>query len=178
MNKILIERRTLAASARLGDFRLLLDDKEVFKCYELANKSLTKERGDDGALSAGRYKCGLRISPKFSPSFSKFMSNEAKKYPAIVLYNDKVPYDRYILIHHGNTDKDTAGCELIGYEKGSNAIGGSRNATRDFYALIYEKFGTDEAREIDLICEIIDELDGENTAGEFIAQNADESAQI
>lgn len=162
MNKIIIERDEKGKSWRQGTFKLILDGKEVFKCYELTNDNLTKQRGDDGALPAGIYKCGLRFSPRFTPKFQKFMKREQLACPAIVIYNDKVPYDRCILIHNGNHDRHTAGCELIGYTRDNSTAEGfngeSQKATTDFYALIYEKFGTDDVRELDLILEIIDEL--------------------
>lgn len=162
MNKIVIEREEKGTHWRQGKFTLILDDQEVFTCHELTNDTLTKQRGDDGALPPGIYKCGLRFSPRFSPKFQKFMGRENLPSPAIVIYNDEIPYDRYILIHNGNHDRNTAGCELIGYTRDDSDlegfIGQSQKATTDFYKLIYDKFGTDENKELDLTLEVIDNL--------------------
>lgn len=38
----------------------------------------------------------------------------------INVYNDEVPASRAILIHWGNTDKDTQGCILLGLSKDNN----------------------------------------------------------
>ncbi|EJI2276495.1 hypothetical protein NDH82_001971, partial [Campylobacter coli] len=59
----------------------------------------------------------------------------------INVFNEKVPFDRHILIHWGNTHKDTQGCILLGLTKDNNneSIGQSRQACKEFYDLMYGK---------------------------------------
>lgn len=72
----------------------------------------------------------------------------------INVYNDDVPSSRAILIHWGNTDKDTKGCILLGLTKDNNneSVGQSRQACKEFYDLMYKK----DLSEIKL--EIVNEL--------------------
>ncbi|SUX06736.1 Uncharacterised protein [Campylobacter lari] len=55
------------------------------------------------------------------------------------IYNDDVPFDRHILIHWGNTDKDTKGCILLGLTKSDESIGQSRQACKELYDLLYQQ---------------------------------------
>ncbi|MCV3425629.1 DUF5675 family protein, partial [Campylobacter sp. IFREMER_LSEM_CL1085] len=55
------------------------------------------------------------------------------------IYNDDVPFDRHILIHWGNTDKDTKGCILLGLTKSDESVGQSRQACKEFYDLMHGK---------------------------------------
>ncbi|EIA46208.1 hypothetical protein cco105_08502 [Campylobacter coli 2548] len=59
----------------------------------------------------------------------------------INVYNDEVPASRAILIHWGNTDKDTQGCILLGLTKDNNneSVGQSRQACKEFYDLMYKQ---------------------------------------
>ncbi len=59
----------------------------------------------------------------------------------INVYNDEVPASRAILIHWGNTDKDTQGCILLGLTKDNNneSVGQSRQACKEFYDLMYNQ---------------------------------------
>ncbi|ECQ5319787.1 hypothetical protein FZJ04_09525, partial [Campylobacter jejuni] len=72
----------------------------------------------------------------------------------INVYNNEVPASRAILLHWGNTDKDTQGCILLGLTKDNNneSVGQSRQACKEFYDLMYKK----DLSEIKL--EIVNEL--------------------
>ena len=61
----------------------------------------TTARGKDRRIPAGLYSVVWHRSPKFN-----------RVVP--VLYNEKVPKDRYIEIHAGNYPKHTEGCILVG----------------------------------------------------------------
>ena len=81
------------------------------KLKTLENPVISHVRGADGAIPAGEYNIGMRVSPKFS---SKFGGHELPW-----IYNDVpyeqggVPKDRYVLMHHGNTEKDSLACILV-----------------------------------------------------------------
>ena len=65
------------------------------------------------AIPAGRYRLGLRHSPKFG---------------ADTIWVLDVPGYEYILFHAGNTEKNTEGCILVGTTRTETAIGSSRVA--------------------------------------------------
>ena len=52
-----------------------------------------------------------------------------------LLFNEKVPASRLMLIHIGNYPKDTDECILLGTSKVTNFIGNSGFAIMNFYAL-------------------------------------------
>lgn len=77
----------------------------VFFCYTL-------EDGDT-RIPAGTYKLAWHESPRFK-----------RRLP--ILQN--VPGRSYILIHAGNTDADTEGCILVGFDRAKDSILQSRLA--------------------------------------------------
>ena len=85
--------------------------EQVGRLMTVENPVISHLRGSDGAIPAGEYKIGMRVSPKFSAKFN------GHKLPWI--YNDVpykdggVPKDRYVLMHHGNTKDDTEACILV-----------------------------------------------------------------
>lgn len=66
----------------------------------------------DSRIPAGTYQCGPYSSPKF-PNVWEIT---------------KVPERTAILIHAGNTEKDTTGCVLVGLSATNKQIGSSRDA--------------------------------------------------
>lgn len=77
----------------------------------LENPIISHVRGADGAIPDGEYKVGFRVSPKFSAKYG------GKELPWI--YNNipyeqgGVPKDRFVLMHHGNSEKDSQACILV-----------------------------------------------------------------
>lgn len=124
------------------------------------------------AISFGRYKLSSRYSPKFSKHFlwsekgqvlipnpkvnknyNSTLSNR-KRYDALrKLYDDfeeheliwitNVPNFQYVLIHWGNTDKDTDGCLLVGsvlgMVNGREAVMFSQSHYMAIYSRIFSK---------------------------------------
>lgn len=84
----------------------VLIDGEFF-CYGLEDPMREKKVYAETAIPNGQYMVGLRHSPKFSYRFEHDM-----------LWVKDVPGFEYILIHWGNTVKDTAGCLLLGNRLG------------------------------------------------------------
>lgn len=78
----------------------------VYFCDTLEDKvrDLSKEKKipGDTAIPSGKYKVILNESPRFKRVLPRLLN---------------VPHFDGILIHRGNTDKDTSGCILIGENK-------------------------------------------------------------
>ncbi|EHB5931759.1 hypothetical protein JXC30_001653, partial [Campylobacter coli] len=117
-----------------------LDDEEkiLFECFSLERKEEGLESGKNLRVPAGVY--DLR---RHSPSrFENTLRSITKKDDTMInVYNDDVPSSRAILIHWGNTDKDTQGCILLGLTKDNNneSVGQSRQACKEFYDLMHGK---------------------------------------
>ena len=90
--------------------RLYID--EVYQCDTLEDpvRGGPKIPGET-AIPAGRY----RVSLRFSPHFKRYLS-----------YLHDVPGFTGILIHSGNTPKDTRGCILVGENKVKGQVVNSR----------------------------------------------------
>jgi hypothetical protein len=95
------------------------------KILELKKPSIT-------AIPRGTYEVTLDVySPKFgSKSFYKEVCNG--KLPRLL----NVKGFEGILIHAGNTDKDTAGCLLVGVNKVKGQVINSRESFRELYKLL------------------------------------------
>lgn len=63
-------------------------------------------------IPAGEYKLDWWASGKFRRTLPR-------------LYNDQVPQGRFILIHHGNSAKDTEGCLIAGSSRSVNWVSNS-----------------------------------------------------
>jgi len=63
-------------------------------------------------IPAGEYKLDWWVSGKFRRTLPR-------------LYNDQVPRSRYILIHHGNSAKDTEGCLIAGSSRSVDWVSNS-----------------------------------------------------
>ena len=74
-----------------------------FACYTLEDAIRETKVKEKTCIPAGVYSIELRTSPKFSPVYKHDL-----------LWLKDVPNFEYILIHRGNTVRDTAGCILVG----------------------------------------------------------------
>ncbi|ELR3214008.1 hypothetical protein QSD11_001638 [Campylobacter coli] len=137
--KIKIIRRYTGKTCVIGKFKVL-DDKEkiLFECFSLEEDKEGLESGKDLRIPEGNY--NLR---RHTPSrFENTLRSITKKDDTMInVYNDEVPSSRAILIHWGNTDKDTQGCILLGLTKDNNneSVGQSRQACKEFYDLMYKQ---------------------------------------
>lgn len=87
---------------------MLIDGKPV--CWTLEDEARNKKLWGETRIPAGTYQIGLR-------TVGDHHARYAKKYPKVhkgMLEIQNVPNFQYILLHIGNTDKDTAGCILVG----------------------------------------------------------------
>ncbi len=105
--KLTLRRQWFTPESTIGE--LLIDD--VFECFTL---ELPVRDGKPGsAIPCGTYP--VRIDP--SPRFRRDMPE---------LFD--IPGRSTILIHWGNSAKDTEGCILVGRHRAENYIGESRAA--------------------------------------------------
>ncbi|EAL4449203.1 hypothetical protein OS153_001648 [Campylobacter coli] len=137
--KITINRRYTGKTCVIGKFKVLGDDDKIlFECFSLEEDKEGLESGKDLRIPEGNYNL-----KRHSPSrFENTLRSITKKDDTMInVYNDEVPSSRAILIHWGNTDKDTQGCILLGLTKDNNneSVGQSRQACKEFYDLMHGK---------------------------------------
>lgn len=108
--------------------RGLDDSMSVAKIKSLKKSGIT-------AIPSGTYDVTLDVySPKFGPkSFYKETCNG--KLPRLL----NVKGFEGILIHAGNTDKDSAGCLLVGVNKVKGQVINSRETFKELYKLLKDK---------------------------------------
>ncbi|EAI5581854.1 DUF5675 family protein [Campylobacter jejuni] len=137
--KITINRRYTGKTCVIGKFKVLDDEEKIlFECFSLEEDKEGLESGKDLRIPEGNYNL-----KRHSPSrFENTLRSITKKDDTMInVYNDDVPSSRAILIHWGNTDKDTQGCILLGLTKDNNneSVGQSRQACKEFYDLMHGK---------------------------------------
>lgn len=134
--KIEIINRYQGKSCVIGKFKVFDENGDlIFNCFALQEDTAGLESGKDLRIPEGVYKLKRHPHSRFEATLRKITGYE--KDEMLNVYNDLVPYERHILIHWGNTDKDTQGCILLGETKTSDeSIGGSRAACKEFYNLM------------------------------------------
>lgn len=109
--ELMLARDQEQATRTLG--RLYVDGR--FECYtveDVRRPDGVKVKGET-AIPAGCYKLALRDSPRFGKD---------------ALWLLDVPGFEWILIHAGNTEKDTEGCLIVGRVRTATGVGESRLA--------------------------------------------------
>lgn len=110
--KLVLKRIAKKETYTIG--KLYIDG--VYFCDTLEDRvrdlNLEDKVKHETAIPAGRYKVIVNKSPKFQRELPRLLD---------------VPYFEGILIHRGNTDKDTSGCILIGENK---VVGRLINSTK------------------------------------------------
>ncbi|EGF5817711.1 hypothetical protein ICF26_001584 [Campylobacter jejuni] len=137
--KLEIIRRYTGKTCVIGKFKVLDDEEKIlFECFSLEEDKEGLESGKDLRIPEGNYNL-----KRHSPSrFENTLRSITKKDDTMInVYNSEVPSSRAILIHWGNTDKDTQGCILLGLTKDNNneSVGQSRQACKEFYDLMYNQ---------------------------------------
>ncbi|EEP0874401.1 hypothetical protein HA006_000990 [Campylobacter jejuni] len=137
--KITINRRYTGKTCVIGKFKVLDDDKILFECFSLEEDKEGLESGKDLRIPEGNYNLKRHSPSRFENTLRSITKKDDDT--MINVYNDDVPSSRAILIHWGNTDKDTQGCILLGLTKDNNneSVGQSRLACKEFYDLMYGK---------------------------------------
>ena len=108
----------------LGHFVLRDEGREVLKGYtcEPAGPDTTQS-GMDRRIPQGQYQIAWHDSPKFRARLP-------------LLWNKIVPKSRCILIHAGNTGRNTEGCVLLGSSLGEHGVKDSRAALSALLAAV------------------------------------------
>lgn len=145
--RLRVDRFAADTEATLG--RLYIDD--AFECFTL------EDQGRDGAkvmgetrIPAGEYELKLRAEGGWHEREGKRYD---KKFGANwhqgMLHLQNVPGFEYILIHAGNTEKETMGCLLVGAatgvdKRGHHSVGASRNAYEKLYPKVSKALSAGE----------------------------------
>ncbi|HFU5770857.1 TPA: DUF5675 family protein [Campylobacter jejuni] len=138
--KITINRRYTSKTCVIGKFKVLDDEEKIlFECFSLERKEEGLESGKNLRIPEGNYNLRRHSPSRFENTLREITGKNDDE--MINVYNDDVPSSRAILIHWGNTDKDTKGCILLGLTKDNNneSVGQSRQACKEFYDLMYGK---------------------------------------
>ncbi|EAK2269899.1 hypothetical protein BTL09_09850 [Campylobacter coli] len=138
--KIKIIRRYTGKTCVIGKFKVLDDEEKIlFECFALEEDKEGLESGKDLRIPEGIYNLRRHTPSRFENTLRSITKKDDDT--MINVYNDEVPASRAILIHWGNTDKDTQGCILLGLTKDNNneSIGQSRQACKEFYDLMYKQ---------------------------------------
>ncbi|EAJ4584011.1 hypothetical protein DCV17_00320 [Campylobacter jejuni] len=138
--KVTINRRYTGKTCVIGKFKVLDDDDKIlFECFALEEDKEGLESGKDLRIPEGNYNLKRHSPSRFENTLRSITKKDDDT--MINVYNDDVPSSRAILIHWGNTDKDTQGCILLGLTKDNNneSVGQSRQACKEFYDLMHGK---------------------------------------
>lgn len=138
--KLEIIRRYTGKTCVIGKFKVFDDDdKLLLECFSLEEDKEGVERNKDLRIPEGIYDLKRHSPSRFENTLRSITKKDDDT--MINVYNDEVPASRAILIHWGNTDKDTQGCILLGLTKDNNneSIGQSRQACKEFYDLMYNQ---------------------------------------
>ncbi|HAA2032384.1 TPA_asm: hypothetical protein GD937_01420 [Campylobacter coli] len=138
--KIKIIRRYTGKTCVIGKFKVLDDEEKIlFECFSLERKEEGLESGKNLRIPEGNYNLKRHSPSRFENTLRSITKKDDDT--MINVYNDEVPASRAILIHWGNTYKDTQGCILLGHTKDNNneSIGQSRQACKEFYDLMYKQ---------------------------------------
>ena len=144
---LLLRRFSTSGDDTLG----ILHADDEFQCYTLEDEARTIKVFGETRIPEGIYKIIVRTVGGFHKRYTK-------KYPGMhkgMLWLQDVPNFKYILIHTGNRDDDTAGCILVGSNANDNTVqegevGGSRNAYRKIYPAIAKAILDGEDVEIEI----------------------------
>ena len=106
-----------------------------FLCYTLEDESREEKVWGETCIPNGTYEIRFRTEGGYHNKYSSRFQNIHKG----MLEVCDVPNFKYILIHCGNTDEDTAGCLLVGdtQENNSTKTGGFIGKSTQAYQRIY-----------------------------------------
>lgn len=123
-----LTRNVHSSDYTLGEIRI----GGAFQCYTLEDEFRAVKVKGETRIPAGTYVVKLRTSGGFHLNYLKRFG---KAFHRGMLHVTDVPGFEYILIHIGNTEKDTAGCVLVGATRDivKGTIGGSEVAYRRLY---------------------------------------------
>ena len=124
----------------------ITDDKRKFLCYTLEDESRAEKVQGETCIPEGEYSIRFRNVGGYHTKYSKRFTDIHMG----MLEVCNVPNFKYILLHCGNTDEDTAGCLLLGDSQENNSIkkngfiGSSTQAYRRIYPQIAKALKKEE----------------------------------
>ena len=106
-----------------------------FECYTLEDEARSKKVFGETRIPSGSYTIKLRTEGGHHSRYAhKFSFHKG------MLWLQDVPNFKWILIHIGNTDNDTAGCLLVGNSVNNNTLGdGKIGNSTEAYINMYKK---------------------------------------
>jgi hypothetical protein len=132
--RILVERITSDSDTTIST--IFIDGQ--FQCFGLEDEYREEKLAKETRIPVGVYDVGVRTWGRAHKKYSTKFGAEHKG----MLEVQSVPGFTDILIHIGNTEKDTAGCLLVGYgaftRLGQMNIQMSNHAYRAFYSKVIE----------------------------------------
>lgn len=108
-----------------------------FQCFGLEDEYREHKVAGETRIPAGEYNITLRTVGGFNKRYSE-------KFPSFhrgMLWVRDVPNFEFILIHIGNTERNTAGCLLVGKNgntSGELTVGNSTGAYKKLYAKVID----------------------------------------
>ena len=107
---IYVNRRWQTSESTISEFHIENTPVKGFFLEEKGPSSLLKNK--ELRIPTGEYKLDWWASGKFGKTLPR-------------LHNDQVPKGRFILIHNGNSAKDTEGCLIAGGSRSANWVSSS-----------------------------------------------------
>jgi Family of unknown function (DUF5675) len=132
--KLALQRLVLTANSTCGS--LYVNDS--LQCWTLEEPFKDGQSGS--CIKAGTYDVVMAPSPKFMGSSDPWERQQGQVIPHI----QNVPDRQYILIHWGNTAKNTEGCILVGHSHSVDFIGQSRDAFAELKEKMIEAIANGE----------------------------------
>jgi hypothetical protein len=134
--KLEVQRFSSQSNSTLG---MLFDitDKPIFLCYTLEDEFREVKVSGETRIPSGTYNITLRTEGGFNERYTEKFGSSFNK--GMLWVRDVTNFE-YILIHIGNTDKDSSGCLLVGDSQTQNITkNGFIGASTDAYKRIYPK---------------------------------------
>ena len=127
-----------------------ITNERKFLCYTLEDESRTEKVAGETCIPEGEYRLGFRTVGGFD---ARYADRFADIHMGMLEVLD-VPNFKYILIHCGNTDEDTAGCLLLGDSQENNNIkenGFIGKSTHAYYRVYQEIAEALEKEEVTIV---------------------------
>lgn len=123
-----LQRNIHSSDYTIGEIRI----GGEFECYTLEDEFRDVKVKGETRIPKGTYVIKLRKEGGFH---QRYLKRFGKDFHKGMMHVTNVPGFEYILIHIGNTEKDTAGCVLVGATRDivKGTIGGSEVAYRRLY---------------------------------------------
>ena len=131
MNRIEVSRMYHDDRPTVGVVVVRPHDEAPFHCFSLEDRFRREKVRGDTRIPAGTYWLDWRTAGRFARRW------QARGFPGSLQLLD-VPGFEYVLIHAGNTKRDTEGCVLMGMgaDLGLRTISKSRIAVAQVYEMV------------------------------------------